>query len=318
MKNKKIVLLLCAASMLILLSSCGSDQSGDKNDKENESKVVSDTSKEDNSDEMSFENNDTTDSKVPEDNKGVKIEDIDWKIYEGVVDGERYVLASLKNNSNYDICEFEIKFKEKENLSNNDKAAFYSDISEKLELDSDEKKELEDQTISMRCENEIPVSSGDTIDSMYCYYYDGSYFVKDIKHYDLVEPDIATIKYIDGEKISTEYYDFVSGEYSFEEEQDVAYYWTETELGKKIPKPNVKIVKVGGRDDDDMFIFHAYGMTLEQFNEYVDSCKAMGYTENETSHEGFYTADDAEGYNVYLFYKDYNCVMDATFQVPEE
>lgn len=57
-------------------------------------------------------------------------------------------------------------------------------------------------------------------------------------------------------------------------------------------------------DTEELFLFSAYGISLEQFNAYVEECKNMGYTVDPSSYEGFYSADDTEGYNVYLSYEE--------------
>src|SRR5699024_11849962 len=61
----------------------------------------------------------------------------------------------------------------------------------------------------------------------------------------------------------------------------------------KIPKPDVKVVE-SGRDDEVIFMFDAYGLSLEQFNAYVEECKGLGYTVEPGSFEGFYSARSEE------------------------
>ena len=65
----------------------------------------------------------------------------------------------------------------------------------------------------------------------------------------------------------------------------------------------MKVVE-SGRDDERIYMFDAYGLTLEQFDAYVERCKEQGYTVSPSSFEGFYSADNSDGYNVYLHYDD--------------
>lgn len=44
----------------------------------------------------------------------------------------------------------------------------------------------------------------------------------------------------------------------------------------------------------------------------------LGYTVNERDSEGFYTADNAEGYNVYLYYGDDDFYMSGAVEAPEK
>lgn len=64
-------------------------------------------------------------------------------------------------------------------------------------------------------------------------------------------------------------------------------------------------------------MFDAYGMSLDEFNAYVDECIELGYTVDASSYEGFYTADNEEGYNVYLYYQDNDYAMSGTIEAPE-
>ncbi len=246
----------------------------------------------------------------------INIEDISWSVDEGIVDGNRYVLLNYTNNTEYTITDFEITFKEKGDISDEEKANFYSDIQEMLEASDEDMEKLKSQSISMHTETERVVNPNESASNINCYYYGGTFYLKDINHYNLVEPDIATIKYIDEDKIYTVYYDFSSKKYSAEAETETAYQWSQTDLGNKIPKPDVKVVK-SGRDDEDIFMFDAYGLSLEQFNAYVEDCKGLGYIASPSSFEGFYSADNEEGYNVYLYYDEKNNSMSGTVNAPE-
>lgn len=246
----------------------------------------------------------------------INIKDISWKVDEGIVDGDRYVLLNYTNNTKYTITNFELTFKEKPGVTEEEKAKFYSDIQENFEMNDEDLEELKNQPISMHVETDRVVDSGESVSHVNCYYYSGIFYLKEINHYNLVEPDIATIKYIDEDKIFTVYYDYGSKKYSAESETEIAYQWSQTELGSKIPKPDVKVVE-SGRDDEIIFMFDAYGLSLEQFNAYVEECKELGYTIEPGSFEGFYSADNTEGYNVYLYYDEKDYSMSGTISAPE-
>ena len=237
----------------------------------------------------------------------LNIEDIAWSVNEGIVDGDRYVLLNYTNNTKYTIASFGITFKEKSGVTEEEKSKFYSDIQKKFEASDEDMEDLKEQAISMHAETERNVN---------CYYYGGSFYLKDINHYNLVEPDIATIKYIDTDKIFTVYYDYSSKKYSAEAVTEIAYQWSQRDLGSKFPKPDVKVVE-SGRDDEVIFMFDAYGLSLEQFNAYVEECKGLGYTVDPGSFEGFYSADNIEGYNVYLYYDEKDYSMSGTISAPK-
>ena len=50
----------------------------------------------------------------------------------------------------------------------------------------------------------------------------------------------------------------------------------------------------------------------------VERCKEQGYTVSPSSFEGFYSADNSDGYNVYLHYDDKKYSMSGTVKAPEE
>lgn len=246
----------------------------------------------------------------------INIEDIAWNVDEGIVDGDRYVLLNYTNNTQYTLTNFEITFKEKTGVTEEEKLNFYSDIQKKFEASDEDMEDIKSRPISMHAETDRVVNPSESISNANCYYYGGYTYLKDIDHYNLVEPDIATIKYIDEDKIFIVYYDYGSKKYSTETETEIAYQWSQTDLGSKIPKPDVKVVE-SGRDDEAIFMFDAYGLSLEQFNAYVEECKGLGYTVEPGSFEGFYSADNAEGYNVYLHYDEKSYSMSGTISAPE-
>ena len=247
----------------------------------------------------------------------IKIDDIAWNVDQGIVDGEKYVLLDYTNNSKYTVTDFEMTFKEKGSVTEEDKENFYNEIKDKFSMSDDDISELKQRDISMHAETEKIVEPGESAKNINCYYYSGIYYLKDINHFNLVEPDVATIKYINDNKIYTSYYDFSTKKYSEDENTEEAYYWTTSELGTKIHKPDVKVVKKS-IDNEDSFGFEAYGLSLDQFNEYVDKCKQLGFTVDESSYEGYYSADDKDGYNVYLSYKEDDDYMTVTIDAPSE
>jgi len=313
MKKKLCVLLfgLC----LVSISACANKAESDNPD---DILVFSNNESEKNT-SLRNENGETT-AKVDSDDPvkaKINIEDIAWNVDEKIVDNERYVLLEYKNNTPYTIAAFEIIFKEKSNITEEEKSAFYSDIQKMFEASDEEIEEIKIAPISMHAETERAIEPGEFATNVNCFYYTGYYYLKNMTHYNLVEPDIATIKYVDENKIYTVYYDYKSKKYSIDSEIKVAYQWSQTELGSKIPKPDVKIVE-SDIDNKETFMFDAYGMSLEQFNAYVEDCKSLGYTVDSSAFEGFYSADNASGYNIYLSYDEDDYVMNGTVKILDE
>ena len=51
----------------------------------------------------------------------INIEDINWKVRQGIVEGDRYALLDYTNNTPYTITHFELTFEEKDDLKEEDK-----------------------------------------------------------------------------------------------------------------------------------------------------------------------------------------------------
>lgn len=253
-----------------------------------------------------------------------QIEDLDWSVAEGIADGERYALLDYTNNSKYTVIEFEMQFKQKDGITDEEKEKYYSDVKEMFSIDEsdpDDAEHFEDiknRDIAMYAKSKQIAKAGETVSGIHCYYYSGYYYVKDMNHYALVVPDIATIRYIDKEKVFTVYYDYSAQKYTYDSKTEPAYYWTERGLEKVIPKPEADYVKNSGWDDSSCFIFEVCGWTVDDFNSYVKQCKEYGFIIDAEDADGIYIADSADGYNIELFYDENDFSMSGAVTLIEE
>ena len=259
------------------------------------------------------QNNSNAEQKNP-----IKIEDIDWAVDEGIQNGERYVMMNLTNNSDKAITDIRMEFTKATSVTDEQMEDFYSWATEEWDLDEDDQEYLRELDFGMVAETDKIINPGDSAENIALDYAMAYFYVMNIDHYSMVEPDIAKISFVDGDTIYTEYYDFKSGKYTFDDHTDKASIWSSTTLGEIVPKPDSPIIQSNGRDDEDCFMFKAYGMTVDDFNAYADSCKNLGFTEDSGAYEGFYTADNSDGYNVYLAYSEENQCMDAIITAPDE
>lgn len=246
----------------------------------------------------------------------LKIDDIVWSVDEGISDGERYVFLSYTNNTPYTITELEITFTEKATVSEEEKNTFLSDIQKLFEADEEEMADLRSRPVEMYASTDRIAEPGTTVSNANCYYYQGYFYVKNINHYNLVEPDIATVKYVDENTIHTAYYDLNSKKFTEDTETESAYQWSQTALSSKIPKPDAKVVKKNA-DDESAFHFDVCGWNREQFNAYTQACKDLGYTDESAGFEDVYYAFNAEGYKIYLSYDEDSQILSASVTAPE-
>ena len=246
----------------------------------------------------------------------VDIKDIAWNIDAGIVDGERYVLMNYTNNSKYTIANFEITFKEKTDITEDEKNSFYTDIQKIFNANDEDTQRIKEEPIAMYAESDKVLNPKESVENIKSCYYHGYYNVKDMKHYELMEPDIAKIQYVDDNKIYTTYYDYSTKKYSNEATEEIAYEWSQTDLGNKIPKPEVVILE-NISDNETSFTFYAYGMTLDQYQAYIAQCKELGYTQEPHSYNENYSANNSEGYKINLDYNKEDCKMHVSINAPE-
>ena len=77
----------------------------------------------------------------------INIEDIDWKVRQGIVDGDRYALLDYTNNTPYTITHFELTFEEKDDLKEEDKEKFYKHIKDVVNADDEGMEEIKNKKI---------------------------------------------------------------------------------------------------------------------------------------------------------------------------
>ena len=246
----------------------------------------------------------------------ISIEDLDWTIEEKNQDGERYIMMDLVNNSPYTIMELNITFTEKKDVSEEEKEAFYQEIKEDIGLSDEDIEQIKDRPLEMYAQTDKIVDSNESLNNQHAYYYEGYVYLKNPRLYEMVEPDIATIKFVCEDKIYVEYYDFHSKKYSFKDTKEDAFYWTDSTLGDKIPKPEVQIVQEIG-DYEGSFSFEAYGVTKEDFNKYVEECKESGYTAEAEDLGDYYSAKDSEGYSLSVNFSEDTESFDVSIDRPD-
>lgn len=147
----------------------------------------------------------------------INIEDIDWKVKQGIVDGDRYALLDYTNNTPYTITHFELTFEEKDDLKEEDKEKFYKHIKDVVNADDEGMKEIKNKKIEFYAKSNRIVNKNKTVKNQRVYYYSGIYYLQDASYINLADPSTATIEYISNDKIHTAYYDYKSKEYTEDE-----------------------------------------------------------------------------------------------------
>lgn len=228
---------------------------------------------------------------------------IDWKVESGIVDGNRMVTFGYTNNTEYEVADFSLKFKVREDVTA-DQLEQYSELKEKAESMEHDIEEITFQATTSRC-----VPPGESVDGLPCGLDGTIESYKDYDSYELFEPDMMSVVLSDGKKLYSAYYDFASQKTTVDEEVADAYTWSNSALAKAVPKPDVKYLALA-YDGEDSLDASAYGVSGETCGKYIDACKAKGFDQNiddsddtyGTGGTRYFTADNGEGIEVSVSY----------------
>lgn len=246
----------------------------------------------------------------------IKIEDIDWSVEEGIIDGERLITFNYTNNSQYTITDIEMEFVQKEGTTAEQLAVF-----DELKADNDWSDEKV-QEIYILGYNHKFADPGETLADSPCLINGTSYLlVENIEQYELMEPDMATIDYIgeDG-KMYEEYYDFKTQKYSESTQggKDM-HEWSDSRICSRLPEANFREVIVSYDNEDYSFFFFAYGVSREDYEAYIEACKEKGFTDDVSIGDFWFRASNsADGYYVDLNYVADEESMTCLIKIIEE
>lgn len=256
-----------------LLTSCGNDTVG----------------------ESGAANKDTTDVvKVEVDEKmELKVEDIDWRVEESILDGEKFLSLNYTNNSEYTIMDVEITFKQKGGLTGEQLSAF-DKYKETYELTDDEVAEIYILGYNRKC-----AKPGETVKDSPLVLNGTYYLAESMEQYELMEPETITAAFVGSDdKGYVMYYDYKSQVYggSTHDAADI-HQWSDGDLAKLIGAPDCVAIKVD-EDDDESFWFTAYGVKKDLFKAYVDDVKNRGFIEDADEDDDSYEATNADGVKI--------------------
>lgn len=231
----------------------------------------------------------------------IDIDDIEYTITEGIVDGNRMPVFSYTNNSDYDIISLNIDYKIKDGVSS-DELNSISEIKEKAESKSHDISETKINVF-----NDRYVPAGDKCENVPIYLDNTYSYVTDMSTTDLMTPDILKVMYVKNGTIYSAYYDYKNEKMTYNEDTRAAKSWSETDLAKSIPEPDSNVVIVDS-DDDGYFRAIACHYTKDDYDKYVKKCKEAGYTKEQDSYESTkycrYTAKNDKGYEVEVYFTE--------------
>lgn len=244
----------------------------------------------------------------------IKIDQIDWSVDDGMVDGQRRVVFSYTNDSDYTVCAIDMEFQQRSDVTEEDRALFnelYERNSMWEEMNGGPE-ELYITAVDSRL-----VDPGEESPAITCTFNHTATAVDNMDQYGLMEPSKLSIGYIADGKKYVEYYDFENEEYSLDRQSGAkADDWPEDGLADMLPKPDSKLI-VSYDDSEERMSVTVYGITRATYEEYVDECKDAGFTEGVDESDTSYEASNGNGTTLDLTYWVYDESMSVELEAAE-
>jgi len=218
----------------------------------------------------------------------VDLTQIDWKVEPGIVDGYRVVVFGYTNNTDYEIVDFDLEFKVKDGVTN-EQLEIYSELKEKANNMEHDIGEITIGAMTSKC-----VAPGESVEGCACNLDGTIEYYTDYDSYEVFEPDMMTAVLSDGDKLYVAYYDFSSKKTIVDDDIRNAYTWSKSSLAKALPKPDVRYMALS-YDDETRLHASAYGVSREMYEAYVKACVENGFDKNVDESDDRFSAENADG-----------------------
>lgn len=227
----------------------------------------------------------------------IKVDQIEWAASNAVENGFRCIDFVYTNGSKYPISEFEMSFALKKDVTLDEMKSAFTNPATTNEYLTDIVEDLTEENYSqtkITVTNQFVTDSGSSSEPEYIT--TGIIYLTSMDQFDLFEPNMMTMSYVNGGKIYKETYDFATDSYSVSKDTTDILEWPDNELAQMLPQPEgMLIVKIEEKDGD--FKFETVGTSKTVFDEYVSACKEAGFTVNadEPDYTDRYKAENGDG-----------------------
>lgn len=223
----------------------------------------------------------------------IQYKDIAWAVEQGQYNGSEFCLFSYTNNSPFIITDMEMRFEQKKDTTDEQRAQLFGELKETWDMDDKDiaKMYLAGYTKKI-------ADPGETISDKPMYL--NSFFgATDYDMFSIMEPKSITVSFIGSDgRIHSGEIDCQSEKYRDTGKTIVADQWSDSSLAQLLPKPDSTVITVSF-DRDDVYWAYAYGMTSIDYENYIENCQSLGFTNDVSSFDftetsSFY-ANDAAG-----------------------
>lgn len=175
----------------------------------------------------------------------IKMSDIDWSVKSGIIDDERKLTFSYKNNTDYTIAYIELTFTRKDSVSDQEMLNAFK------QYENDDYSKNDIKKLNIVTESYRFVKSGQKSNNISCGADDGLWTDVTQDQYNLMTLDNAIIKVIKNRKFYTFNYDFKNKDMVLDDSNsDInIYQWSSNDMAKKTAKPNFDCVVVNSDDN---------------------------------------------------------------------
>lgn len=230
----------------------------------------------------------------------IKYDEIELTVEEGFWYDTRKPVFTFTNNSDFDVITVEIEFSQKEDVTEEQRAAVFSDF-----MSDDYYKDDDFTEYVIDAYKEELVAPGETSQEAEVALNHTGRSLENVEYFDYFEPSILQIAYLGGDgKAYLEYYDFKTGKYKDASSggKDITER-SDSELAKMIPEFKAPVRYVTS-DSERLFSFDTLGVTAEDFAAYVDKLKEAGFDQVKYDDNDSFTAYNKEGYEAQASYSD--------------
>lgn len=236
-----------------------------------------------------------TASTTPESSKqAVSVDDIEWSVAPGVIDGYDRIVFSYTNNSSYDVFGVQMEFRQAADVTDEQRVVF-DELYESNSMWEDMNGGKDEVYITASGERYLQPGESNTAP---CTFNSTATSVSTMEQYELMEPKMMSIAYKDGDRVYLEYYDFATDSYSSSSQSGKqAVTWSNSEIAQLIPQIEAPIVGVSS-DSNDHFYAIAYGVPRDQYDAYVDELENRGFTVDANASGNYFSASNKEGVKV--------------------
>lgn len=232
----------------------------------------------------------------------LSIEDFKWETVSGKCDGYDCYVLSLTNNSKYDIIGVNFSYKVKDEVTDS-QLNVYEEFMKEHDGYIDENDSPKNVTLIGE-KNKLVQKGEQLTDLRFTVGYEDSawYDYPTDEQFNLMEPKELQLGVISGNKLYIAYYSFKDKSWKLDQNTADVDTWSNTDVAKKISKPNEKH-HVIITDDEDEFKIYSYGITKDIYKEYTEKLRANGFVQDE-DYSSHFEGKDENGYEVTVWFDD--------------